>query len=460
MKRDGNHIPFIESGSYPIRAGNRVTPLVDGEPAFRRICEAVESARSSVWLTVAFLEPGFEMPGGRDSLFDVLDAAKARGIDVRVIFWRHWLLEKMSPGEHFPGTSAERAMLAERGSRFFARWDQAHGGYCQHQKSWLIDAGTTSEVAFVGGINLDRGSVVPPGHPPTDHGNTHDVYVEVQGPSVTDIHHNFVQRWNEASDRAEHDGCWPDASSQDNLQFPSGVSATVADVPVQIQRTVRRDRYRDRTPAAGSTAFDIAAGEFSVIDQYRRAIEAARRSIYIEDQAIGSQEIVDRLHAALARGVHVVFLVPIDAFNQMTEARKDPARADFFDSLGRLGRHDHFTLSGIAVNRPEGGYQHIYIHAKIALIDDAWCTIGSANVANRSFYGDTELNASFWHEPTVRALRSRLFKEHLGRDTHELDDVAAFTTFAEIARANAVAFAKGIALESNAVALDPTSYGA
>ncbi len=66
MKRDGNRIPFIESGSYPIRAGNRVTPLVDGEPAFRRICEAVESARSSVWLTVAFLEPGFEMPGGRD----------------------------------------------------------------------------------------------------------------------------------------------------------------------------------------------------------------------------------------------------------------------------------------------------------------------------------------------------------------------------------------------------------
>ena len=28
------------------------------------------------------------MPGGRGSFFDVLDRAKARGLDVRVIFWR------------------------------------------------------------------------------------------------------------------------------------------------------------------------------------------------------------------------------------------------------------------------------------------------------------------------------------------------------------------------------------
>ena len=33
-------IPFVQSGSYPLRAGNVVRPLIDGEPAFRRICEA------------------------------------------------------------------------------------------------------------------------------------------------------------------------------------------------------------------------------------------------------------------------------------------------------------------------------------------------------------------------------------------------------------------------------------
>ena len=41
------HIPFALSGFYPVRAGNLVRPLIDGEPAFRRICEAVEAARHS-----------------------------------------------------------------------------------------------------------------------------------------------------------------------------------------------------------------------------------------------------------------------------------------------------------------------------------------------------------------------------------------------------------------------------
>ena len=75
MKRAAAHIPHVESGSYPLRDGNQVRPLVDGEPAFRAICRAVEAAQHSVWVTVAFLKEGFEMPGGAGSLFDVLDAA-------------------------------------------------------------------------------------------------------------------------------------------------------------------------------------------------------------------------------------------------------------------------------------------------------------------------------------------------------------------------------------------------
>ena len=261
MQRDAQHIPFVTSGSYPIRGGNRVRPLVDGKPAFGRICSAVESAHRSVWVTIAFLESGFEMPDGHGSLFDVLDRARARGLDVRVIFWRHRMLEQLQPGTHFSGTERDRAFLAERGSTFLARWDQAHGRYCQHQKSWLVDAGEPEEVAFVGGINLNRGSVVPPGHPATESGNTHDVYVEIQGPAATDVQHNFAQRWNEASDRGEADGLWPDARSQDDLSFPEKLSPPRGDVPVQIQRTVRRGRYSDGTAPPGGEPFAIGDGE-------------------------------------------------------------------------------------------------------------------------------------------------------------------------------------------------------
>jgi len=458
VQRDAIHIPFTDTGSYPIRAGNAVRPLVDGEPAFRRICEAVEAARHSVWVTIAFYQPTFQLPDGRGNLFDVLDRAVERGLDVRVIFWRHVELEQIDPGAHFSGTPAERAMLQARGSRFLARWDRAHGAYCQHQKSWLIDASRVNEVAFVGGINLGRGSMVSPGHAPTDAGNTHDVYVELCGPSASDVHHNFVQRWNEASDRDAQDGLWPDAASQDQLRFPERASPNTGDAVVQIQRTVRRERYTDGTPTPGGQMFPIERGETSIADQYLRAIDTAERTLYLEDQAIGSPQILDALSRALRRGVRVVFVVPIDPNSEMAQARRDQRNGAFFEALGALGKFEHFTLAGLATRRSSGEYQNVYVHAKIGLIDDAWCTIGSANVANRSFYGDTELNASIWHGPTVRGLRGELFEEHLGRDTSALDDVAALELFARVARENTSLRALGKAQRGLALSLDPATY--
>ena len=154
----------------------------------------------------------------------------------------------------------------------------------------------------------------------------------------------------------------------------------------------------------------------------------------------------------------MVFLVPVDANGEMKEGRRNPESRAFFDSLADLGRHDHFALTGIASRRGDGEYQNVYVHAKIALVDDGWCTIGSANIGNRSFYGDTELNASFWHEPTVRELRRELLLEHLGRDTGGLDDRAALRLYREIARQNRARRAAGEPSRGLAFALDPATY--
>ena len=399
------------------------------------------------------------MPDGRGSFFDVLDRAHARGLDVRVLFWRHRVLAKLRPDSHFAGTEADRQLLRKRGTRWHARWDPSQGHSCQHQKSWLVDAGEPGEVAFVGGINLSCKSMAPPGHPATPIGSTHDVYVEVRGPSATDVHHNFVQRWNEASDRAEPDGSWPDALAQTPLAFPTVASPPAGDVPVQIQRTVRRELYRNGQPTPAGVPFDIAGGELSILDQYRGAIDAARRTIYLEDQAISAVEIVERLHEALARGVDVVFLVPAEPHPDAVAARLTVASTELRAALAALGKHEHFLLAGIVTGRPEGGYQSVYVHAKIALVDEGWATIGSANLAPRSLYGgDTELNASFWHAPTVRALRVELLREHLARDTSGLDDRAAQRLFREQARANVERWSRGEPLDGLAVALDPARY--
>ena len=124
MTHDAAHVPPARSGSYPVRHGNVVRPLIDGAVAFRRMCAAVDAARRSVWITIAFHDRDFRMPGDHGSFFDVLDRAHARGLDVRVIFWRAPELEAKDPGIHFSGTEEERRWLADRGSRFLARWDR------------------------------------------------------------------------------------------------------------------------------------------------------------------------------------------------------------------------------------------------------------------------------------------------------------------------------------------------
>jgi phosphatidylserine/phosphatidylglycerophosphate/cardiolipin synthase-like enzyme len=451
-KRDfESHIPPVAKGSYPVRHGNLVRPLIDGEAAFTRICEAVEAAQHSVWVTVAFIHPTFEMPGGRGSFFDVLDRAKTRNLDVRVIFWRTHRAE----GQHFHGHDHERAWLAKRGSQFLARWDRAQKHYCQHQKSWLIDAGKPGETVFVGGINLNPNSVTSAGHADRDGAHTHDVYCELRGPSASDVHHNFVQRWNEASEAGQDHGVWPQGTQTHLLPFPAEASPAVGHMTVQMQRSVRAGHYTDATPTPDGEAFDIANGERSIFDQYVAAIDAARETIYIEDQYIASPDIVAHLKKALERGVEVVFLAPASPEDQVRAARKRPEAQSFWETLAALGRHPHFTLAGIA--SPRTG-EDIYIHDKIMLVDDHWATIGSCNIASQSFFCDTELNAAIWDAEFVRALRVALLKEHLGVDTAGLGDRDALAHFRDIARANADARRASKAMQGLAFALDPATY--
>ena len=407
---DGAYIPGTTSGPYPVRPGNRVRAFIDGPQIMRRIGEAIANARHSVWLTVAFYSDDFLLPDGQGPLFDVLDRAVARGVDVRLLVWRPNPETAPSP-RMFGGSPEQRALLATRGSRFKIRWDRAATVFCQHQKSWVIDAGRPTETSFVGGLNLTSVAM-----------RLHDVYVEVTGPSATDVRHNFVERWNEASERHAPDGNWMcDASDElpcaDRVGEPRGPSM------VQIQRMLDPSRYAP------------ARIERSIVEQYQRAIDAARRTIYLQNQAIPMPEIARPLLAAVERGVEVVMLVPAIAEQYVYDARDDPQQAARFWGIEALGRHDNFTLAGLAELR-DGTRRAAYVHAKMMLIDDVWATVGSCNLHPFSLAGHTEMNASIWDAVVARDLRHRLFAQHLAIDTAALDDLAALRLFRDIARGN------------------------
>ena len=293
------------SGSYPRRDGNLVRPLIGATETFGRIADAVDAARQRVWLTVAFYADDFRLPDRR-GLFELLEGAAARSVDVRVVFWRP-NPESARYGRTYPIDSPARPGLK-------LRWDRAVGPYCHHQKSWVVD-----DTGFVGGINLTAKAL-----------ERHDAYVEVNGPSATDVAHNFVQRWNGASE----------PHGPDDLRLPTAILPPCGPSPVQIQRMFRDDR--------------------SILDQYERAIDAAERSIYIENQAIPIPRISVRLEAALQRGVEVALLVPAVPPEYVYAARKEGRRA-LFDGLEALGRYPHFRLAGLSV----------YVHCKLMIVDDA-----------------------------------------------------------------------------------------
>jgi phosphatidylserine/phosphatidylglycerophosphate/cardiolipin synthase-like enzyme len=430
-------IPFAESGSYPVRAGNVVRPLIDGEPAFRRICEAVEAAQHSLWLTVAWIWDAFRLPDGRGSLFDLLDAAAGRGIDVRVIFYRHTAEGPFPRHMVFEGTPEQRLWLEGRGSRFYARWDSTPAWSFHHQKSWIVDAGRESEVAFVGGMNLKPSAVSTRGHVSRDGASQdHDAYVEIAGPCATDVHHNFVQRWNEASERHVEDGLFGHRH-EELLPLPSVLSPPRGAVAAQVQRTIPDGHYAEGAWALRDVAYDIAAGEFSVEEQYARAIDAARHAIYIENQAFSAPAMLTRLKQALQRGVHVAAVVPAQGEHHMRRFRQMAEHRQIFDLIAACGAHGNFTLAGLAGPMPDGSRGDVYVHGKLMLVDDVFATIGSTNFADRSFRTQTEMNVSFQDAATVKALRCDLFGEHLAQDTSTLAAGEALRLFAATARANA-----------------------
>ena len=406
----GSHIPPVLSGAYPNRPGNLVRPLVGEVTIVRRLFQVIAEAQHSIWLTVAFLSPEFEFLDNNGLLFDALDRAVGRGVDVRLLVWRS-NSETLRSINIFDGTPGQQQLLTEQCRRFRIRWDRAASVYCQHQKSWMVDAGCPSETAFVGGFNLSNAGL-----------ERHDVFVEIAGPSASDVHRNFVQRWNAASERYRSDGNWA-CDSTDEMRLPRSVLGPVGNSAVQIQRMMDSRRYCE----------DQA--ESTILRQYQQAIDAARRTIYIENQAIPDPVVGKHLLRALARGVSVILLIPAVPEPYVYAARSDPQQSARFECLKALADYDSFLISGLA-KREIAGRRAGYVHAKIMIVDDAWATIGSCNLHAFSLAGHTELNASIWDSMVARELRCTLYDLHLGISTSKLEDNAALALFQGVAQDN------------------------
>ncbi len=386
---------------------------------------------------------------------DVLGFAAQRGVKVGVLLW-----ESPNLGVHITNSPADQQRLLQE------VWVDClldnssiritHLTEALHQKCAVVDG----RIAFVGGIDMtfqangdyDRWDTHyhPAESPERGSAHTasmhpwHDAHMRIEGPAVADVRENILQRWTEVAQRRDGPD-WP-------KDLPSDTPAPVAGgAMAQIVRSIPKATY-DFAPD----------GIFTIRDMYMRAVASAQRFIYLESQYLWPEiyrgidtllwggrspelaAFIEALGDALERGVSVGIVLPDhpNCGRSYTDAGLALLRERAPQAV-EAGRLLALTLGADSqsVDAPGGlFYRPVYVHAKIGIVDDRWLTIGSANLNNRGFGGDAELNISLADPQIAADMRLALWMEHLQASLEEgvgLQDIErGFAALREEADAN------------------------
>lgn len=387
-------------GDPPMRSGNAIDVLIDGAQALPAIAEELRKARSHVHLTGWHFSPDFALAReGELVILRNLLAELADRLDVRVLVWAGAPLPLFRPSR-----GAVRKMREQlvRHTKIECALDAKERPlHCHHEKTIVID----DRVAFVGGIDLtsesgDRYDTNE--HPARASVGWHDVCARIEGPAVSDVAEHFRMRWHEVTGQK---------LAEVRATQPAG------ELEVQVVRTVPERIYR-ATPR----------GDFSILESYMRALQAAERFVYIENQFLWSPEIEAVLHDKIANpprdDFRLLLLLPSKPNSGADDTRG--VLGDLIEADADAGRLLACTLYARSGNLADP----VYIHAKIAMIDDTWLTLGSANLNEHSLFNDTEMNLVSHDRELARTTRLRLWAEHLELPIEQIpsDPVQAIDT--------------------------------
>lgn len=395
LRRLGWGSVFSDAGGWwsprrPVREGNQVDVLVDGHEVLPAIAEAISSARRSIHLAGWCASPDFRLTRepGAPTLRELLASAAER-VPVRVLLWAGPPVPMFEPTrKRVRAAQAEFMRDSAVSCVIDARERTLH---CHHEKIVVVD----DSVAFVGGMDLtavegDRHDT--PDHPPRHPLGWHDIGTRLRGPIVADVAEHFRERWQEVAGEELPPPEVPEAA---------GTSSA------QLVRTIPERTYEF-----------APRGEFSLLDSYLRALRSATRLVYLENQFLWSPEVteilIDKLRRPPDPRFRVVLVLPRKPSNGADTTRGQLGRLIDADDGGRrlvaatLASHDGETSSSV------------YVHAKLAIVDDRWLSVGSANLNEHSLFNDTEVNLVTDDAALARRTRLRLWSEHLQRPVGEV----------------------------------------
>ncbi len=325
------HIPFV--------AGNAVTLLTDGQQTYAALAAAIDGARRRIDMESYEFDP---VEGARFG--DLLLAKRAQGVEVNLIFDSFGSLD--TPASLIARLRQGGVLVLEYHPVGFFTGLPLDLNRRDHRKLLVVD----DAIAITGGVNINqvydirrqtrRGRPVDPAKLAW-----RDTDVRIEGPVVEQFERIFEQTW-----KGQHGPPLPP---------PPPPATRRGDALVQaIDGTPSRHRtliYRTLlvTISLARTSIHLTTGFFAPTPDLDHALEAAAR-----------------------RGVDVEIVVPAHSSSATVIAA---GRAHYEDLLE----------AGVKIFERRG----VFLHAKTAVIDHAWATVGSANLDWRSVIYNNEINA-------------------------------------------------------------------
>lgn len=331
--------------------GNRITLLQNGEAYFPAIEAAIDQAQYEIFLETYI----YEDDAVGQQIASALERAARRGVTVHLLidgYGSQDLAQSMQNRLRASGVNA--LIFRPKVSPWTFRRRRLRR---MHRKIVVVDR----KIAFVGGINIiaDR---TTPDMPPR-----YDFAVAVEGPLVDVIRHSSQRLWSAVS--------WRHCRKR-------GISAKTLPASTFTGGEMRaaflmRDNFHHRR--------DIEA-------EYLQAIEESKDEIILAHAYfLPGRHFRHALKRAAKRGVRVVLLLQ----GKMEYLLEYYASRALYDNL---------LNAGIEIYE----YRTTFLHAKVAVIDGHWATVGSSNIDPFSLLLSNEANVAVEDETFSAALSESL----------------------------------------------------
>jgi len=325
----------------PLTKGNKVTLLIDGPATYAAMFEVIRNAKDHINLETFIIEN--DEIGKKFT--DLLLKKRAEGVQVNIIYDSVGSIT--TPESFFKRLRDGGIQVVEFNPvsplKVPGRWFLMSQ---DHRKILIADG----KVAIIGGINISNvystrlsGSKKVKGEPL----HWRDTDIQIEGPAVTEVQKLFLETWQKQKG--------PTLAGHNYL-------------PDQKESGKVLVRIVGSTPGSDNRITFIV---------YAAAITYAEHSIHLTNAYfIPDDQTLDAFKDAARRGVDVKIILPSTTDSSLVIS---------------AARHHYSGLLKAGVKIYER--RTVLLHAKTAVIDGVWSTVGSTNLDYLSLLSNDEINA-------------------------------------------------------------------